>query len=84
MQSGPPSKEVATHRIVGTEVVLIKEDHYGIRFEYDDGQTQTVEVGDPNTAEGFADALVGQAIPIGSSPLEVSVRGPYGKVKSPG
>ena len=46
-----PSKEATprTHKVLKTEVVMANG-MYGVRFEFDDGQTQTVEVGAMNIA----------------------------------
>ena len=70
-----PSKEATprTHKVLKTEVVMVNG-MYGVRFEFDDGQTQTVEVGAKNIAEFYAREQWGQDLVVGNSPLFLSTK----------
>jgi hypothetical protein len=57
-----------THTVLKTEVVLVN-DMYGVRFEFDDGLSETLEVGGKNIAEFYAREQLGQELVVGSNPL---------------
>jgi hypothetical protein len=54
-------------------VVPVK-DGYGVKFEFDDGYTDSAEVGDKETAEFYARVQLGERIPKGVHPLAIERR----------
>ena len=57
-----------THTVLKTEVVLVNDMH-GVRFEFDDGLSETLEVGGKNIAEFYAREQLGQKLVVGSNSL---------------
>jgi len=61
--------DTKTHKVIGTEVVKIKGDTYGVIFTYDDGAEDYAEVGSKETAKFYARVQMDETFPVGVNPL---------------
>jgi hypothetical protein len=61
-----------THTITKAEIVKLRGDTYGVRFEFDDGTIVQEPVGPKATAEFYAREQMGESIPVGVNPLLLS------------
>jgi hypothetical protein len=61
-----------THKITKAEVVPIGPGECGIKFEFDDGYTDLVEVGDKETADWYASVQLDEEIVKGVNPLLIN------------
>jgi hypothetical protein len=60
------------HKVTKAEVVKLRGDNYGVRFEFDDGTIVQEPVGPKSTAEFYAREQLGEEIPAGVNPLLLS------------
>jgi hypothetical protein len=63
-----------THKVSKTKVVTVKNGRYRIDFEFDDGYTDSAEVGDKDAAEFYARVQLGEELAIGVHPLLLNAK----------
>jgi hypothetical protein len=60
------------HRVTKADVVKLRANDYGVRFQFDDGGIMQEVVGPKATAEFYAREQLGEDLPVGVNPLLLS------------
>jgi hypothetical protein len=63
-----------THKVTKTRVVPLKNEQYGVEFEFDDRSKDFAEVGDKETAEFYARVQLGEELAIDVNPLLLNAK----------